>query len=360
MKMRRRSTDQEIMGDEPEPHEFVSLGLIRIFNWYTYFHNHDDGKKWVLDWMKRSSYPKNEIDDFARSTYHESSLRWPIVARMLVRGFDVDPPLVERLREYIKTAITFIVMFDSVQKKAADEARARKREKSGEVISEIESHVDEFILSGYKKTKVPTARFLQDLNIKPSQIATIKEYYEPLANELKQAIDGISIEAYSSLTGKQQSSYHAFILDLIGCFDSPKTEVKQIPRKPRAKKIIPASSLVKNVKYKREEKSFKLTSVSPETIVGASQVWLYSTKYKILRQLVAQDEKGLTVKGTTVIDFDATASKARTLRKPEVVLKEVLDQTKPGLKRIFDKLTTKPIQVNGRMSDDTIIVRTVK
>jgi hypothetical protein len=69
---------------------------------------------------------------------------------------------------------------------------------------------------------------------------------------------------------------------------------------------------------------------------------------------------GLSVKGSTIVDFDPDASIKKKVRKPEDAIQNVLSGGKQVLIKLMSTLTTKPIEVNGRINNDTIILRAIK
>jgi hypothetical protein len=71
----------------------------------------------------------------------------------------------------------------------------------------------------------------------------------------------------------------------------------------------------------------------------------------------AENAKGLTVKGSTLQNFNAETSIGKRLRKPEVTIKELLEAGKIKLKKILSELSTKESLLTGRLNSDTIIVR---
>jgi hypothetical protein len=73
----------------------------------------------------------------------------------------------------------------------------------------------------------------------------------------------------------------------------------------------------------------------------------------------ADNAKGLTIKGTTIQNFNVETSIGKRLRKPDLVVKQVLDGGKIVLKKLLDGLTTKPAELTGRINSDTIIVRVI-
>jgi hypothetical protein len=67
----------------------------------------------------------------------------------------------------------------------------------------------------------------------------------------------------------------------------------------------------------------------------------------------------MTVKGTTLLNFDVEKSQQYTIRKPET-LKKLIGSGKRVISAFIKALTTKPAPVNGRLGDDTIIMVAIK
>ena len=132
----------------------------------------------------------------------------------------------------------------------------------------------------------------------------------------------------------------------------------QAVRKPRKKKVKPASQLVSKMKYK--EKDGTLESINPTQIIGASQLWVYNTKYRNLSVYNAVGNSGLSVRGSTLTGFDEATSITKKLRKPDQVLPKVLNEGKIGLRRILSDLTTAEAKATGRINVECILMRVVK
>jgi hypothetical protein len=129
-------------------------------------------------------------------------------------------------------------------------------------------------------------------------------------------------------------------------------------RKPRKKKVKPASVLVAKMKYKENDGDFK--SVNPCDIIGASQLWVYNTKTRNLSVYNAVGNSGLSVRGTTLTGFDEESSITKKLRKPESVIKPLLDGGKIYLRKVMENIKTVEQKATGRINVDTILLRVVK
>jgi hypothetical protein len=182
------------------------------------------------------------------------------------------------------------------------------------------------------------------------------------AKEIEEAIttkDEQLKEGYSNFTKVQLRKYKEF-LDSIVVAANAGAEANKPVRKKRKVKEKPLSVQVAKVAYLQEFAELNLTSVAPEKIIGASQVWLYNTKTKLLSQYNADNAKGFAIKGTTIQNYNQQTSIGKKLRKPQVTTKEVLEGGKIKLRKIMETLTTKASELTGRLNSDTIILKVIK
>ena len=143
-------------------------------------------------------------------------------------------------------------------------------------------------------------------------------------------------------------------------------ESSKATRKTRKPKAKPAAKVVEKLKYKKTDDKYKLASVDPANIVGASTLWVFNTKTRKLGKYVAaevdptgagREGSGLSVKGTTITGFDETQSVQKTVRKPDEVLKEFKAAGKVKLRKFLDEINTTDTKLNGRINPDTILLK---
>lgn len=359
---RKRNIELEVNGEEPLLQEFVEdtsdIRLGSIFSWYQHYKDTDDGKKWAKEWLKDNGYSSEDILAFDRCHNNFISMTMCILARMTSRGTNFSDKIINKFKDSFDESISYskknyIEESNVIQLPVIDR-------KLDFVIGLIETHLDGFYLSEYSdEFECKVYDILKDNEIKASQAQKILAYYQPLYDEITKHSN--KDEEYSSLTKDQYNQYIEFVDDLLADIKSH-IEMNKVTRvrRPRKKKAVDPNKLIQNVKYLDKDDNLRVKSISPINIVGANQAWLYNTKYKVLRQLVAIDEKGLSISGTSVINYCDKKSKSKTLRKPEVVVPEIVSGTKHSLKKIFDNLTTKDIAPNGRINDETLLIKAIK
>ena len=132
--------------------------------------------------------------------------------------------------------------------------------------------------------------------------------------------------------------------------------VAKTTRKPRQRKEKPAGQIVARMKFKKEDPQYNLKSIPAAQIVNAQELWVFNTKYRKLQVYRADDPKGLSVKGTTLIGWDVEKSGSKMMRKPEAVTK-MPSMGKRELNNAFKSLTTMEAKVNGRINEECILLR---
>ena len=166
-------------------------------------------------------------------------------------------------------------------------------------------------------------------------------------------------EAYSHNSRKNIKKLIEFYQAIASACDQLAQEAK-ILKKPRAKKIKPAEDLVKKVKFKQIDDKLGIVSVPPAGLIGAQGAVIYNTKSRKMGVYIAKSSAGLGVKGTSITDF-TEKSFQKTLRKPEVQLKEFKEQnTQKRVETWFTKIKTTETVMNGRLNEDIVLLKIFK
>jgi hypothetical protein len=100
-----------------------------------------------------------------------------------------------------------------------------------------------------------------------------------------------------------------------------------------------------------------LVSINPADIVGAQELWVYNTKSRKLGKYVAKEFAELSIKGTSIINFDEVKSVQKTLRKPEEQLKEFKAAGKVQLRKFLDDIKAVDIKLNGRINEEVVLLK---
>jgi hypothetical protein len=180
-----------------------------------------------------------------------------------------------------------------------------------------------------------------------------EEIQESLDTDEEQLLEGYG--RYSKLQLRKLLSYYDQIInDAVKLSSDAKSN-----RKTRKRKVKTPEQLVSKIKILEECKEFKLKSEDAKKIIGASQLWVFNIKTRKLGVYHADDAGGLSVKGSTVLNFNTMKSICKTLRKPEVILPEVVKGGKVFLRNAMADIKAKEKVLTGRLNSDTILVKIV-
>ena len=172
-------------------------------------------------------------------------------------------------------------------------------------------------------------------------------------------------EGYAHMKKADIKKFRTAIEELMAALDFIIDSAKAT-RKPRKAKPKSADKLVEKLKFAKTDEKYKLASVNPTDIVGASELWVFNVKTRKLGKYVAENPdptgqaragSGLQVKGTTITGFKESESVQKTLRKPEEQLKAFKAAGKVALRKFLEEIATTDTKLNGRCNPDTILLK---
>jgi hypothetical protein len=163
-------------------------------------------------------------------------------------------------------------------------------------------------------------------------------------------------EAYSHRSRKQIKNLIAFYQEVMAACSMLAQEAK-VNRAPRAKKSVPAEKIVAKLKYLKTNEPLKLVSINPTDIIGSKELWVFNTKTRKLGKYMAKEYSELSVKGTSIINFDEATSIQKTIRKPEEKLKEFKAAGKVQLRKFLEDINATDTKMNGRINEETILLK---
>lgn len=204
--------------------------------------------------------------------------------------------------------------------------------------------------------------------IKAAHAKLIKDEFEYAYNEaleVKEWNDPDIKEGYGHFTPKMRKEYLEFF-EKINTACETIIQTKATTRKARKPRARSKDSIIKKLKYQVNDSELGIASIHPTEIVNANEIWVYNTKTRKLGVYHAHTKdprsmnrpgSGLMVKGTTIQDFDEDLSVQKTLRKPKEQIVNWTGKAKTKFSKSFDELTTTGIKMNGRINENTIILK---
>lgn len=327
--------------------------LIRSMNWYTMDKDDKDARLYLRQYVK-SQFP-TKVKDFDTVPDHKIINTYGWLARLSVMGAILSPIHIQRLNTYVQDIVTPQIVKPKVQESTTPRRSVYDytQEKAAEYIGELEGVLDE---ENYSFSLIND---LKSKSIPQPYVSHIARWVKQRLTEFLTVYDSKELlDAYHWSKAKAKN-----MAKLMGTFNEDLekySSFRKANRKPRPKKVKPAASQIKTLKYKSKDEELNIQSVSPLEIVGASQVWLYNTKTKKLSVYKTESSTGIQVKGTTLQNYEPELSSTKTLRKPAETLTALAKAGKVQLRKFIDELSTKPQEVNGRINSDMLIIRIVK
>ena len=233
----------------------------------------------------------------------------------------------------------------------------RLAERTSEIIGELEGIFDDIATGVKNPTKLYD--FLVANNVVQSQLGKYEDLYKTRKAELELAqskTDAQVTEGYKHLKAADFKRIISWIDDLLAAVEQYRG-VKKATKKARVKKAPSREKVVAKIKYAKTDPVLKLVSINPADIVGANELWVYNTKSRKLGKYVAAAYQTLTVKGTSLVNFDTDKSVCKTLRKPEEKLKEFAKAGKIQLRKFLDDIKATESKMNGRMNADIVLLK---
>ena len=360
---KRRAKNAKVLAKKSEPivEENDKSALGTALNIYSRETNSAEQKKFAVEYFKTVDPTIAEkletLEDFNFGTFGS-------VCRLKHRGQWTDPSsdfFPKRLAELIEradkkaTEVKTKPVVDTVKKVIT--AEERYKAEASKILGDLEDEEELIIGYGYPKASCSKVNTKGIKTARPQVAKLIREWIEPRLNEMKEALAGTCEqlnEGYSHMDAKQKKNYISWLELAMGMAKtSEKAEYRIRVRKPQK-----PEKIVQRFKYLKEHAELKLTSEEPKLLVEATQIMLYNTKTRVADLYVAAEGKALSVKGTSIINYDATKSLRKVVRKPEELTN--LGKGKVTLRNWIDSLTTKQYECNGRSSADTIIFSTTR
>lgn len=362
-----RAIDRDALLNGVEPKfsplaEVSKVEMSQALNWYSQNRASKDAQKYAIDYFKKKLKVTN-VDSILK----DQPSTFGFICRMLTHGAILstkDQTWFDEQVELIKTKSKekkAVVVETTEPTGPVITIQDRISEKSSECIGEIEGLVDDMIMSNFKD--MPSAySLMHTMNIKAVHTKQIVAWFKTKRQQYDEVLtttDKDLKEGYSNFTKPNLKKMVSFFDQVI--LDCQKIAGEAVAaRKPRKRKVKSPDQLVAKVKVCKEFKELNLKSIDVKSILGATQLWVYNTKYRKLGCYHASDASGFSIKGTTILNFNETKSVQKKLRKPEVSVPEVMNAGKVMLRNFIDGIRAVESPLTGRLNEDVVLLRVVK
>lgn len=337
-------------------------------------------KSKVIDWMGSNGYSRTQIAEFKKTKDWRCNLTMGAIAACLVKGmpavrqgFNGNKSSADWLRNEIAQAVEAGKYdIEEVETIKATKAVApvitiqdRIRDQAVGMSDEIDAAIDSWITDpeAFDPKSFKMVSLLRGKGAKAAQARYIKSFFANGLAELQLLASG---NADEQLKEGYKFASRKNVKKLIEFYESIATACEQIAaeakvmKKPRATKVKPAEELVKKIKFKLTDDKLSATSVPAAGLIGAQAAIVYNSKTRKIGLYVAKTSAGLSVKGTSIIDF-TEKSMQKTLRKPAEQLKDLkLQNTQRRVEAWIGAIKATDTLLNGRMNEDIMILRVFK
>lgn len=366
---------EPLFAHQPDP-EHRSGALVMAFNWYSRFYDRKAAKDMIISYVD-TNFSKFEgsftMKQFRHIDDKEVLATYGWLARLTMRGLELSDSETSRLHnEVIRLAHTVnkpaLVEEEQEEVKVSNRPNVQEimKERAREAAGNLEGILDEFIGAGAKAADISVSpvSVLTEKNVLPQHVSILTEVWKKKLNEFQEVASGKDPqlnEAYKHYGKNQLKAVIKFIEAVLSGLDSY-ISVKKVSKAPRKRKAVSPEKQASKLKFMKTFEDattkFKLSSVHPAKIVGAGEVWAFDTVKRKLHYYVADSHVGsLSVKGNTIIGFDASKSGVKTVRKPAELLKKLMTAGKPATRKMFAEINAVHAQPNGRFNDGIVILK---
>lgn len=339
--------------------ENYNIDFLHALNYYNINGDNKTMRKWFTAYIKKNKPTAlSVLDNASDHEIHHAA----IVVRLIDREQFVNEKEINHIDKTIKelTAKYATVVQTKVQKKAVNNANIvsiddRITESARKHAAEFDDEIDQFVKQ--KSSEFSAKNYLLKNSISGAVSKKLGDFYKSLQRELTEAIGGKCDdlnEGYSHFSKSQLKKFLTFVEGII--LDCQQQVADSKVRKPRTVKAKPAGVLVSKMKYQIKNDEFGLKSCNPADIIGSTELWAFNTKTRRLTVYRANKGELLSVRGTTILNFDLSQSETKTLRKP-VEFFASAGVTKRPLTAAFNAIKTKGVTPNGRVNEETILLK---
>ena len=354
-------------GIEDEPVWDGTLeSLPKVLNWYSYKKDQDDARNYILEYAKFAGLPKDKIKALSQSKERVvTSIAW--LCRMLLNSASTSTEFNSRIDHELSRLISANKPKQSspqidIPKKQTVNVQENIKIQLSEYLGEINFQLDS-ILDCIRKDISPSFSLNNWLRNGVSVVQTknISNYFKnnvlPELLEAQAATCEQLTEAYSFLTSKQLKTYIGVIEQFIIDCDEQHIIKKQmlVHNRTSRKRVSSPLKQVAKLKYLKEHEDLK--SVPSTRIVGSKAIILYNPESRVVVYYECDNNHGLSVKGSTLLNYDITKTMCKILRKPDEILPTILNEARVAARNCLRDVKSKNKVASGRVNEKFLILR---
>lgn len=339
-------------------------------NWYNYMASDAQKKKWVLDYAKKKKMKEEVLKrlqsvdakrfdiGYGDTKDDEMGLDMGVYARLLALGAPVPKEKEAKLKKCIVHLITKKSSTSEETTPNIPNIQENIRNKASGILAEILNVEEKMLSSRFKESGQEAMNILKRETTKGVHCKFIKDELTSIVKEIESSSKDPDLkEGYSIFRKPELKKYLTWLKSLITECDLKIANMSRV-RKPRKKRVRSAEDVAKKAQIQESFSELNLKSMPASAIVGSSSVVLFNTKTKELQLLSSFPGQELTIKGTTIFNFDPVSSTKKKVRKMDIVKTSFSKKiTITKVRELFEKtLRTKSSVPNGRLNKYTMIL----
>lgn len=326
--------------------------IAEALNYYNVIDNKDK-KLWVLDYLQVEGIkiPK-------APSVHEREFK---TLGALVRLKLNENFLEESEEQLILTEIDRIKELSEKPTRVVEEDKPtreidRNEEKAKQVLAEIDGLIDEYQMT---RTVPNIGALFVTMGVTGQAGKKIADRLVKKVEQVREALESTDPQVKEGWSNFTRPELKKLLQIYETAIEKAGQSKRIVQRQPKQRKEKPAAVVASKVKYQIKDEELGLRSVPPANIIGSTELYVYSTKYRKLSCFKALQGMQLSVNGTTIVNFDEKASFQKIIRKPEN-LKSLNEQGKRFYQNFMKEINAAEGGVTGRMNDEMIILAAFK
>jgi len=355
-----------------KPRKIIKVGYAGVSNQhgFTYFRrgaHHEISKKDTADMFKefiRANVSKAQLKTIMKVPDRHFGFFSYIgcVAYWRLRDFEF---VNDEEKAYSKSLDEYIAKLTKMGEQIADteipveEIKARKnphelmREKVNQTILRDIDDLEESWMTG-EKFDLDIIALMKEYDLKGVSVGIVIQSLLDLKEPLL-STDEQDREAMAHIKPREKNRrvkmIDGYISDLEG-FKGMVKATRTTVKKPKS-----VMKQIEKMKFQKENIEYQLASISPAAVIGKTRLFTFNTKTRRFSEYLSTSGKGFLISGTSLKNFDPELSLQTVLRKPKEFIQVVLKKTPTQISKEIKGLTTKLSTPNGRMNEDTILLR---
>lgn len=354
---KRDRTLKLLTGDEPNINlnaRYPEVEMSRAYTWYNTNYSVEEGKEWLISYLESKQYPSTVI-----SYVKVQSV--PMVVCSIARLLSRDITIMEKSLKFFNSFLSNLKENTNSELKVKKVVNYIKPPSVDDKVDLIMTNI-EYAFDNLITTWNYNYSLYNDIKASGIKAPTVKEIHTKLQPRIAQIIELMDsgkssdlheyYDSYTKTQLKKIAEFHRMLDE-----DCKKAMQATKITRTRKKRNVNADKAVKNLKYKKEDNSLKIVSVEPVKILNSTILVTFNTKYKRMTVFIAKDDHKLSVKGTSILNYDETKSVSTRVRKPADALAAISSGTTNSITKTFQKFKGVDIAPTNRINEETILVR---